>query len=44
MRARTMDEETLEDWVSRIRFSTVRLKERFSRDIALDAFDSADFM
>ncbi len=44
MRSRTLDEETLEDWISRIRFSTVRLKDSLKRNIALDSFDSARFL
>ncbi len=40
-RTRTLDDETLEDWISRIRFSTDRIKEGLKRNIALDYFDSA---
>ena len=41
MRARTLDDESLEDWITRIRFSTLRLKNSISKNIALDSFDSA---
>ncbi len=41
VRTRTLDDETLEDWISRIRFSTGRIKEGLKRNIALDSFDSA---
>lgn len=38
MRARTMDEETLEDWISRIRFTPLHLKNSLSRNIVLESF------
>lgn len=38
-RTRTMDDESFEDWITRIRFSVIRFTSSFSSIMPLDEFD-----
>lgn len=39
-RTRTLDDETFEDWITRIRFSVIRFTSSFTGNVPLDEFDA----
>lgn len=40
IRTRTMDDETLEDWITRVRFRVIRFTAPLYSNISLDSFEA----